>query len=247
MGYLSVSRSDNVLRIGIDRPDKRNALNLAMADELHQVLTDASRAAPAVLIVSSATPGMFVAGADIAELRERRADEALLGINSGVFEQLAAYRWPSIAVIDGAAFGGGCELAMACDFRLGSPNASFAQPEPNLGILAAAGGNWRLAQLVGLSMARRLLFTGAVLDAPGALAAGLLDEVHPVANLDAAAMQLAATIAKRSWRSLELTKLALRLHQPATTTFDIAAQALLFESQDKLDRMDKFLNRQKST
>ncbi len=247
MELLKVTRGEGVLHIGIDRPAKRNAVDLAMADELHQVLTDASRSEPAVLILASTTPGIFVSGADIAELRQRRADEALQNINAGVFERLAAYRWPSIAVIDGPALGGGCEMAMACDFRIGSPNASFAQPEPNLGILAGAGGNWRLAQLVGLAQARRMLFTGAVLDAEAARKAGLLDEVHPADYLADAAMALARTIAKRSWRSLELTKLALRLHQPATTTFDMTAQALLFESQDKQDRMDAFLSRRKRT
>ena len=247
MELLKVTRANGVLHVGIDRPAKRNAIDLAMADELHQVLTDASRAEPAVLILASTTPGMFVSGADIAELRERRADEALQNINAGVFERLAAYRWPSIAVVDGPALGGGCEMAMACDFRIGSPNSTFAQPEPSLGILAGAGGNWRLTQLVGLAQARRMLFTGAALDADAALHAGLLDAVHPANQLSDAALALAATIAKRSWRSLELTKLALRLHQPATTAFDMAAQALLFESQDKLDRMDAFLNRRKHT
>ncbi|HEY4410082.1 MAG TPA: enoyl-CoA hydratase-related protein, partial [Acidimicrobiia bacterium] len=151
----------------------------------------------------------------------------------------------TIAAVDGPALGGGCELAMACDLRVASTRARFAQPELNLGILAGAGANWRLAQLVGLPRARRMLYLGETLDAGTALAAGLVDAVHePDALLDAA-LAMVATIAERSWRALELTKLALRLHRPATSAFDMAAQSLLFESDEKRERMEKFLNRRK--
>jgi enoyl-CoA hydratase/carnithine racemase len=196
-----------------------------------------------VLVVHSTTPGTFAAGADIAELLERDADAAFRSINAGVCEHLEQHRWPTIAAVDGWAMGGGCELAMACDLRVASPAARFGQPELGLGIIAGAGGNWRLAQLVGLGLARRMLYTGTILDAEAALAAGLVDEVHPAGELLDAAIAMAATIATRSWRALELTKLALRLHRPATTTFDITAQALLFESDDKRRRMTEFLER----
>ncbi len=115
----------------------------------------------------------------------------------------------------------------------------------SLGILAGAGGNWRLAQTAGQQVARRMLYAGTRLTAADALAAGLVDEVadDPAA---AAAIALAGKITRQSWRALELTTLALRSHRPATTTFDMAAQALLFESQDKHDRMTAFLNRRRT-
>jgi len=226
--------------IGLNRPDKRNAIDLATSEAFAAALDDA-RKQPCVVIVHSTTPGIFAAGADIAELRERDADAALLAINAGLFEKLEAHRWPTIAAIDGAALGGGCELALACDLRVASDQAFFAQPEPSLGIIAGAGGNWRLAQAAGQQVARRLLYTGARLSAAEALAAGLVDEVAEDPSAAAAAM--AGRIARQSWRALELTKLALRSHRPATTTFDVAAQALLFESQDKYDRMTAFLER----
>lgn len=241
MAMISVERRDGLLLVGLDRPDKRNALDQAMVDEIDSVLRDAHRADPAVLVVHSTTPGMFVSGADIAELVERDADAALRAINAGLFEQLEAYRWPSIAVIDGPALGGGCELALACDFRVGSPNARFGQPELNLGILAGAGGNWRLPQLVGPAVARRMLYAGELLNADQALACGLLDELHPQPDVIDRAVALAERIGQRSWRALELTKLSLRQHRPATTGFDIAAQALLFESEEKRTRMGAFL------
>jgi len=243
-GPLVCERRGDALLVGFNRPDKRNAIDVATAEALHQVLSDQARER-CILVLHSTTPGMFVSGADINELLGRDADDAFMGINVRLFERLEAHRWPTIAVVDGPALGGGCELAMACDLRIASPRARFAQPELNLGILAGAGANWRLAQLVGLPLARRMLYLGETLDAEGARAAGLVDAVHePEALLDAA-LAMVAAIATRSWRALELTKLALRLHRPATSTFDMAAQSLLFESDDKRERMENFLNRRK--
>jgi enoyl-CoA hydratase/carnithine racemase len=241
---LQIRRDGTTWWLGLDRPAKHNALDQTTVDEIHAALTEARRD-PSILIVHSTTPGIFAAGADIAELRERDADAALLAINAELFERLEAHRWPTIALIDGPALGGGCELALACDFRLASNRASFGQPELALGILAGAGANWRLAQLIGIGPARRMLYAGHQLDAAAALSAGLIDELVEGANEDllARGADLAATVATRSWRALELTKLSLRSHRPATTTFDIAAQALLFDSQDKHERMSAFLDR----
>jgi enoyl-CoA hydratase len=243
-GPLAVERRGDALLVGFNRPEKRNAIDLATIDALHQVLTDAARER-CVLVLHSTTPGMFVSGADINELLARDADDAFLGHNVKLFERLEAHRWPTIAAVDGAALGGGCELAMACDLRVASTRARFAQPELNLGILAGAGANWRLAQLVGVAQARRMLYLGETLDATTARAAGLVDAVAEPEELLDAALAMVAEIATRSWRALELTKLALRLHRPATSTFDMAAQSLLFESDEKRKRMENFLNRRK--
>jgi enoyl-CoA hydratase/carnithine racemase len=240
MSPIEVRDEGTIRWIGLNRPDKRNAIDQATSDAFATALDDA-RKQPCVLIVHSTTPGIFAAGADIAELRDRDADGALLAINAGLFDKLEAHRWPTIAAIDGAALGGGCELALACDLRVASGKAFFAQPELALGILAGAGANWRLAQAVGQQVARRMLYTGARLSAGDALAHGLVDELAE--EPEAAARALAGKITRQSWRALELTKLALRTHRPATTTFDVAAQALLFGTQDKHDRMTAFLER----
>jgi enoyl-CoA hydratase len=243
---VRVERRGTTVLVGIDRPEKRNALDEATIDELHRVLDHHGRE-PCVLVIHSTTPGIFVSGADIAELLDRDADAALRGINAGLCERLEAHRWPTIAAVDGWALGGGCELALACDLRLASSAARFGQPELSLGIMAGAGGNWRLAQLVGLGTARRMLYTGQLLDAETARDAGLVDAVHPADELLDASTALAAVIAERSWRALELTKLALRLSRPATTSFDIVGQALLFESDDKRQRMSDFLAQRSKT
>jgi enoyl-CoA hydratase len=242
MSLIDVRDEGAIRWVGLSRPDKRNAIDLAMAEAFAVALDDARRQ-PCVLIVHSVTPGMFAAGADIAELRDRDADAAMLAINAGLFDKLEAHRWPTIAVVDGPALGGGCELALACDFRVGSDNALFAQPELGLGIMAGAGGNLRLAQAVGQQTARRMLYAGARLKAADAFVAGLLDDLTD--DSEAAARALADRITRQSWRALELTKLALRSHRPATTAFDSVGQALLFGTQDKYDRMDAFLNRRR--
>jgi enoyl-CoA hydratase/carnithine racemase len=244
VGPVVCERRGDALLVGFNRPEKRNAIDLATSEALHRVLSDHARDR-CILVLHSTTPGMFVAGADIGELLARDADDALMGINVRLFERLEAHRWPTIAVVDGPALGGGCELAVACDLRVASSRARFAQPELNLGILAGAGANWRLPQLVGLGLARRMLYLGETLDAGAALAAGLVDAVgEPETVLDTA-LEMAHAMAARSWRALELTKLALRVHRPATSTFDMAAQSLLFESADKRQRMENFLNRRK--
>jgi len=237
---VRTERRGDIFLLGLNRPGKYNALDQAMVDQIDAALTEARRA-PCVLIVYSTTPGIFAAGADIAEMVDRDADAALRGINAGLFDRLEAHRWPSIAVVDGPAYGGGCELILACDLRIASPNARFAQPEPALGIVAGAGANWRLPQTAGLQTARRMLYVGDVLGAEQALAAGLVDAIHPAESLLDEAISLANRVASRSWQALEMTKLALRSNRPATTAFDMVAQAALFESEDKRQRMTAFL------
>jgi enoyl-CoA hydratase len=235
-------RHGPVLCVGINRPEKRNALDAATGEQLQRILDEAARE-PCLLVIHSTTPGMFVAGADIAELVRRDADDALRAINAGLFESVEMHRWPTIAAIDGPALGGGCELAMACDLRVASTRARFGQPELGLGILAGAGANWRLPQLVGVGVARQLLYTGDIVDAATAQSLGLVNQVVEPDELLDAALGLAERIASQSWRALELTKLALRQHRPATTLFDITANALLFETEDKRQRMESFLTR----
>lgn len=230
----------NVVTIGFDTPDRRNALDEAAVDAIDEVLIE-YKSEPSILIFHSTTPGMFVSGADIAELRDRTAADALRSINAGLFERIETHRWPTIAAVDGYALGGGCELSMACDLRIATVESSFGQPELGLGILAGAGANWRLRELVGLGLARRMLFTGARIRGEEALASGLIDQLSSSEMLMKDALAMAASISKNSWQALELTKLALAQNRRPTTGFDVAAQASLFESQDKRDRMDAFL------
>lgn len=227
--------------VGLDRPEKMNALDQALCEELTEVFS-ALRHQRSVIVLHSTTPGVFVAGADIAELLERDVEIGMRGVNATLFELIESHRWPTVAVIDGPALGGGCELALACDLRVASARSVFGQPELGLGILAGAGGNWRLAQAVGLTTARRMLYTGERLTAAQAHGAGLVDlVVDDEAEVLERAGEYADIVTTQSWRALELTKVALRLHRPATTLYDMTAQALLFESEEKKARMTAFL------
>ncbi len=241
--FLAVGQiDDNIVTVGFDNADRRNAIDEVTINELGDVLTR-FQSKPTILVFHSTTPGMFVSGADIRELRDRTSDDAFRSINAGLFERIESHRWPTIAAIDGYALGGGCELAMSCDLRLATPKSSLGQPELGLGILAGAGANWRLRQLVGLGLARQMLYTARRIDGTEALAAGLVDQLSEPESLLDDAVAMARRISRNSWRALELTKLSLRQDRPATTGFDIAAQALLFDSDDKRRRMDAFLDK----
>jgi enoyl-CoA hydratase/carnithine racemase len=228
--------------VRLDRPQQRNAIDRQMVDELHHVCAVLERD-PRLLILTGGVDGNFAAGADIAELRERRREDALAGINLGLFERIRGLPLPSVAAIDGPALGGGAELAYACDLRIATPRARFGQPEVQLGIMAAAGGAFRLAEIVGEALAKELLFTGRVISADEALAAGLVSRVVPPEALLAVADELCDAMARASTVALRLTKLAVNAPRAAHPAIDLVGQAVLFETAEKLERMDEFLER----
>jgi enoyl-CoA hydratase len=240
---LVVEDEAHLLHVRLNRPDVRNAIDRRMVDELHRVCA-ALEAAPRILVISGA-PGVFASGADIAELRDRTAADALEGINSRLFVRIAQLPMPVIAVLDGWALGGGAELAYAADFRLASPATRIGNPETSLGIMAAAGATWRLAELVGEPLAKEVLLAGRVLDATEALAVRLVNEVHEAERLDAAAHELANRIAAQDPRAVQLTKATMRAPRDAHPAADELAQSELFESPDKIARMTEFLERRK--
>jgi enoyl-CoA hydratase len=243
-GPVEVDRSrDDRVVVRLNRPERNNALDQATISALHEVcreLEDEPR-----LAVVTGTDGVFAAGADIAELRERGVDEALQGINVRLFERLRRLPMPTVAAIDGWALGGGAELAYACDFRVATPRSVFGQPEVGLGIIAGAGGAYRLPRLVGESLAKDMLMTGRRLTADEARAAGL---VHRLAEPDAlldAAHELCDTLARQSPLALRLTKLVVDAPDDAHPTIELLTQAVLFRDEEKQRRMTAFLERKR--
>jgi enoyl-CoA hydratase/carnithine racemase len=220
---FSLRRDGDLSWLGLSPPAGLRALDHATIEELEARLAEASLE-PGILVVHSTTPGVFAAASEIVEPLEP-TDVAALRTYARALERLEAHRWPTIALIDGPALGSGCELALACDFRLASPAAEFGQPVLSPGVIAGVGGYGRLSRLVGLGLAQRVLLTGARLNAHEALSAGLVDDITN--DLDRGARALADSITQRSWRSLELAKIALR--RPAGTTFDIVLKALLLD------------------
>jgi enoyl-CoA hydratase len=229
--------------ITLDRPEQRNAIDQQMVRELHDVCATLEREPRIALWVGEG--GTFAAGADIAQLRERRRDDALRGINSGLFDRVRRLPMPTIALLDGYALGGGAELAYACDFRIGSPSVKIGNPETGLGILAAAGASWRLAELVGEPLAKEILLAGRILDADEARDVRLLNDIVPADELLAAGHALADRIARQGALAVRLTKSVFHAPREAHPLIDDLAQAVLFETQDKHDRMTAFLERRK--
>ena len=242
---LRIAASEGIVTLTLDRPEARNAINLQVVDEMHAVLAVLSRdPATRVLILTGAGTTAFASGADIRELRERRAPDALRGINSTLFRAVERFPLPTIAAVRGYALGGGCELALACDLRVASETARFGQPEVGLGIIPAAGATYRLPRLVGAGRARELILTGRIIDADEALAIGLVNRVTPDARVLDEARSIALVMAGKGPLALRAAKLALTasLYGPdAGQAAENLAQAILFESADKREGMTAFL------
>jgi enoyl-CoA hydratase len=234
-----------------NRPDKRNALNLEMVEELRLLLQELG-ADPKVrvLLFHGAGGKSFISGADIAQLRERKAADALAQINSALFREIELFTRPTIACIEGYALGGGCELALACDLRIAGDNAKMGQPEVALGIIPGAGATYRLPRIVGMGRARDLIYTGRIIDADEAHAIGLVNRVVPSGKVVEAGRELGRTIAENSVSALARAKWALvhgtQMSTDAAMAFEATAQALCFESDDKEVRMDRFLAKKTS-
>lgn len=240
---LRIERLDDRVVATLDRPETRNAIDRDLIDQLH-ALCEELEAQPRTLILTGAG-GVFASGADIAQLLQRRAVDALEGINTFAFRRVNQLPMPVIAAIDGYALGGGAELAYAADIRIGTPEVKIGNPETGLGIIAAAGATWRLPQIVGDARAADLLLTGRVLNGEEAMAWGLLSSLHPADSLMDAAHAIADRIAKNDPLATQYTKRALTAPESAHPAIDLKLQAELFESPEKERRMREFLERKK--
>jgi enoyl-CoA hydratase len=240
---LEVEESTDRVVVRLARPEARNAIDHQMVTELHAVC-DLLESRPRVLLLAGKS-GNFAAGADINQLRERRRDDALRGINSTLFDRIHRLPMPVIGLLDGFALGGGAELAYACDFRFGTPRLRIGNPEPGLGILAAAGATWRLKDLVGEPVAKEILLAGRVLSAQEALDAGLLNQIVEPDQLLEVGNAWADRITRQSGLAVRLTKAAFHAPRYAHPYIDDLTQAVLFETEEKQARMTAFLEREK--
>ncbi|MCC6750108.1 MAG: enoyl-CoA hydratase/isomerase family protein [Deltaproteobacteria bacterium] len=237
---------DGVALCTLNRPEVHNALNFEMVRELDAAVAGlGERSELRALIFIGAGDKAFASGADIAELARRGKLDALRRINAGLFRRIEQLSVPTIAAIRGYALGGGCELALACDLRICGQGAQLGQPEVSLGIIPGAGATYRLPRLIGLGRAREIIFTGRRVSAAEALTIGLVNQVVPDEEVLAAARQLARTIAAHSPLAVRLAKAALNLAAEGTTDAGMAleatAQAVLFEDDEKVQRMSAFL------
>jgi enoyl-CoA hydratase len=238
---LRIEQQDDRVVATLDRPEKRNAIDQEMINALHSLCAMLEET-PRTLILTGSS-GVFAAGADIAQLRDRTADDARRGINAMAFIRVNELPMPVIAAIDGFALGGGAELAYAADIRIATPSLRIGNPETGLGIIAAAGATWRLPEIVGDARASELLLTGRALDADEALQWGLISSVHPADELLPAAHAIVDRIATNDPLATQHTKRALRTPRAQHPAIELELQAELFESPEKHRRMTAFLER----
>jgi enoyl-CoA hydratase/carnithine racemase len=241
-GPLRIEQLTDRVVVTLDRPAVRNAIDQSTVDALHEVCALLEADPRPMLLTGSG--GVFAAGADIAQLRQRRRDDALAAINRTVFDRIARLPMPTVAAVDGYALGGGAELAYACDVRIASTRSRFGNPEPGLGILAAAGAAYRLPDLIGRSAAKAVLLAGHMLDAEAAYRLGLVMEITAPDELISRAHAVVDRICAQSALALRITKLVADSSGPHPLADDLA-QAILFETEDKDHRMTEFLERRK--
>ena len=194
---LLTELEQGVLTVTVNRPDKLNALNRTVFDDLYALMdqVDADPTIRGVILTGSGTKA-FVAGADISEFTALSKEEAMALAKRGqdCFFRLERSNKPILAAVNGFALGGGCELAMSCHFRIASENAKFGQPEVNLGLIPGYGGTQRLTQLVGKGRAMELMMSGNMIPAAEAHRMGLINHVFPLESLLEEAKKLMNTI-----------------------------------------------------
>jgi enoyl-CoA hydratase len=204
---LIVERHDAVTLVRLNRPEALNALNATLMDELTQVLDETEADASVRCVVITGSERAFAAGADIKEMASKSyADVFTEDFITRNWERVTRCRKPVIAAVAGYALGGGCELAMMCDFIIAADTAKFGQPEINLGVIPGAGGTQRLTRFAGKSKAKDMVLTARMMDAGEAERCGLVSRVVPAAELISTAMEAAKKIAALSPNSVMIAK-----------------------------------------
>lgn len=249
---LILEQNGAIAILTINRPKALNALNADTLTELSTVLDELGRdSSVKVIILTGSGEKAFVAGADIAQMKEFNTLEArhFGQLGHKTYRKLELMSQPVIAAINGFALGGGCELAMACDIRLASETAKFGQPEVTLGLTAGFGGTQRLPRIVGTGIASELLFTGDVIDAQEAYRIGLVNHVYPLATLMEEALKLANRIAGRAPAAVQLSKSAIQrginMDLDSAQAYEAEVFALTFSTSDQKEGCTAFLERRK--
>ncbi len=244
---VHADRDGDVVRVTLDRPDARNAMNAQLRRELKATLATVEDSdARVVVLTGSGESGAFVAGADVTEIRSRSAvEQRRASERPRVYEAVDDLRQPVIARINGHALGGGCELALACDVRIAREDCVIGQPEITLGLIPGGGATQRLPRLVGEGQAMRLVLSGEPVSATEAADIGLVEATHPAEAFDDAVDDLATTIASRGPLALEFAKTAVKAGSRMPLEEGIEYEAELFAqisaTRDADEGIDAFL------
>jgi enoyl-CoA hydratase len=248
---IAETKDGGVALITLNRPDALNALNDALITELGHAI-DGFEADDAIgCIVITGSEKAFAAGADIKEMQAKTYMEAYKSNFISTWERVAKCRKPVIAAVNGFALGGGCELAMMCDFILAGDGAKFGQPEVKLGILPGAGGSQRLTRFVGKSKAMEMCLTGRMMDADEAERSGLASRVVPAAELLDDALKTAAAIAGMSKTTTMMVKESVNRSYETTLAEGILFERRVFHAafatEDQSEGMAAFAEKRKAT
>ena len=250
--FLKIEQNGPITILTISAPKSLNALNSNILNELNQALDELDKNTR-VLIITGDGEKSFVAGADISEMAGLNEAEGFAFGKRGadVFRKIETLTIPVIAAVNGFALGGGCELAMACDIRICSDNARFGQPEVGLGIIPGFSGTYRLAKLVGMGMAKQLIYTGKNIKADEALRIGLVNAVYPQAELMPAAMQMAESICANAPVAVAYAKKCINeeydLPADEAVAFENKLFGKCFATEDQKAGMQAFLTKGKAT
>lgn len=242
---VSLDRQSGLAQLTINRPDSRNALNSEVLTRLRELLTELrdDDSTHAVIFTGAGTRS-FVAGADINELAQRQPTEGLRAVMQHLYDEIESFEKPTIAAINGYAFGGGFELALACDIRVASTAAQFALPETGLGIIPSAGGTQRLARILGVGRATELILTGRRVSAEQALQWGLVTELVESEELSRRSAETARTIVAKGPVATYLAKTVIRhgfdADQSTGMLLERLAQSVLFAGEEKQEGVAAF-------
>ncbi|HXU45993.1 MAG TPA: enoyl-CoA hydratase-related protein [Thermoanaerobaculia bacterium] len=246
---ILVEREGRVAIITVNRPDKLNALSQQVRDEVLEALAEIEGDDSAgAVVLTGAGEKSFIAGADISEFAGRSPLDQRHAMRSPrIFDAMATFPKPVIAMINGFCLGGGCELAASCDLRIASDKARFGQPEIKLGLIPGGGGSQRLPRLIGTGQTMRLILSGEMIDAAEALRIGLVELVHPHEELRAKTLELAAKIASFSPLTLKIAKESVRASERLPLedglTYERDLFCLCFSTEDKKEGVAAFLEK----
>jgi len=246
---IRVERRGAVALVTLARPKVLNALDRATLEALASCIESLGRDGELRAVVLTGEGRAFAAGADIAEMRtlEPAAARAFSELGHRATAALEALTAPTIAAVNGYALGGGCELALACDWIYASAKARFGQPEVNLGLIPGFGGTSRLVRRVGVAWAKELALSGEPIDAETALRIGLANRVFAPEELVDAALRMAETIASKGPQAVALAKRVIHEGQDADVrlahTLEQTAFGLVFATADRCEGMDAFLEK----
>jgi enoyl-CoA hydratase len=248
--YLNIIRENHVAMIKLNRPPV-NALSTDFILEIEEVFKELEKDDEIRVIVLTGEGKAFVAGADIAEMKEFDPIHAREFAQNGhrTLNKIEGINKVVIAAINGFALGGGCEIALACDFRIMAENAKIGQPEVNLGIIPGFGGTQRLTRLVGSGLGKELIYTGEAINAQEALRIGLVNKIVPQDKIYEAALEIAKKIAGKGPRAIKTAKavinqgLDLELH--SGNSLEIRSFGACFGSDEPKEGMSAFLEKRK--